>query len=162
MNLNSPFVPFARGYTSALNAYPSSVYLTGRGMGMATPRIDGVGDWQSDMVDLANQWGVGTYLRGVMNETRMSLLRSQGWTFLEAVTITYNGQQVSGVKAKDQAGNFYVFVAGVTDPIPFTPAVAATAVTVNPTTGLPMSTLAIGGVALAVGAIALYFILRRK
>lgn len=161
MNLNSPFVPFARGYTSALNANPDG-YLTGRGIGLATPRINGVGDILSDVVDLANQWGAGTYLRGVMNETRMNLLRSQGWTFLEAVTITYNGQQVSGVKAKDQAGNFYVFVAGVNDPIPFTPAVAATAVTVNPTTGMPMSTLAIGGVALAVGAIALYFILRRK
>jgi len=161
VNLNSPFVPFARGYTSALNANPDG-YLTGRGIGLATPRINGVGDLLSDALDIANNFGLGTYLRGVMTDARMSLLRNQGWTFLEAVTITYNGQQVSGVKAKDRAGNFYVFVAGVTDPIPFTPAVAATTVTVNPTTGLPMSTLAIGGVALAVGAIALYFILRRK
>jgi len=131
-------------------------------------RIYSVGGWE-DLWSAAKQ-GLGNVIDrfadpinqvvdALVGQGQRKLLESQGYVFLEPVEVTYQGALTQGMKVKNKNGQFEVLLKNGSL-IPFTSDVAAVTRKVDLKTGLTTGQTA--GIAIAVAAVALIFILSRR
>ena len=131
-------------------------------------RIYSVGSWDA-IFDAAKQ-GLGNVIDrfadplnqlvdALVGQGQRKLLESQGYVFLEPVEVTYQGALTQGMKVKNKNGQFEVLLKNGSL-IPFTSDIAAVTRKVDIKTGLTTGQTA--GIAIAVAAVALVFILSRR
>lgn len=131
-------------------------------------RIYSVGSWDA-IFDAAKQ-GLGNVIDrfadplnqlvdALVGQGQRKLLESQGYVFLEPVEVTYKGALTQGMKVKNKNGQFEVLLKNGSL-IPFTTDIAAVTRKVDLKTGLTTGQTA--GIAIAVAAVALIFILSRR
>ena len=131
-------------------------------------RIYSVGSWDA-IFDAAKQ-GLGNVIDrfadplnqlvdALVGQGQRKLLESQGYVFLEPVEVTYKGALTQGMKVKNKNGQFEVLLKNGSL-IPFTSDIAAVTRKVDIKTGLTTGQTA--GIAIAVAAVALVFILSRR
>jgi hypothetical protein len=131
-------------------------------------RIYSVGGWE-EIWDAAKQ-GLGNVIDrfadplnqvvdALVGQGQRKLLESQGYVFLEPVEVTYKGALTQGMKVKNKNGQFEVLLKNGSL-IPFTSDIAAVTRKVDLKTGLTTGQTA--GIAIAVAAVALIFILSRR
>lgn len=131
-------------------------------------RIYSVGSWDA-IFDAAKQ-GLGNVIDrfadplnqlvdALVGQGQRKLLESQGYVFLEPVEVTYKGALTQGMKVKNKNGQFEVLLKNGSL-IPFTSDIAAVTRKVDIKTGLTTGQTA--GIAIAVAALALVFILSRR
>lgn len=131
-------------------------------------RIYSVGGWE-EIWDAAKQ-GLGNVIDrfadplnqvvdALVGQGQRKLLESQGYVFLEPVEVTYKGALTQGMKVKNKNGQFEVLLKNGSL-IPFTSDIAAATRKVDLKTGLTTGQTA--GIAIAVAAVALVFILSRR
>lgn len=131
-------------------------------------RIYSVGGWE-EIWDAAKQ-GLGNVIDrfadplnqvvdALVGQGQRKLLESQGYVFLEPVEVTYKGALTQGMKVKNKNGQFEVLLKNGSL-IPFTSDIAAVTRKVDLKTGLTTGQTA--GIAIAVAAVALVFILSRR
>ena len=134
--------------------YANRIYSVGDWEGLWNAAKQGLGNVIDRFADPLNQ-----VVDALVGQGQRKLLESQGYTFLEPVEVTYKGALTQGMNVNNRNGQFEVLMKNGSL-IPFTTDIAAVTRKVDLKTGLTTGQTA--GIAIAVAAVALIFILSRR